>query len=156
LIKETTSAFWDWAVEVYSVDAVKSRLLAWQYDYDVVILELLYVLWLAHQGRVIGESDLLALHRRIRPWIDNVVLPLRQLRQQWTGDSGLGDHRSRLLMLELEAERQLAGLLQNPPMPDGSDAMVALTAAAQLDLWCAVLHIAIPEDEKQALLSELP
>ena len=155
MTEEITSAFWDWAVEVYMVDAVRTRLLAWQDDYDVVILELLYVLWLARQGRTMGDSDMRALHLRIRPWVDQVVLPLRQVRQQWTADIVHSDYRSRLLTLELEAERHLAALLQSLPIPGEEEATETCAVTTQIDLWCAVLNKPISAAEKRALLSDL-
>lgn len=155
MTEEITSSFWDWAVEVYAVDAVRARLLAWQDDYDVVILELLYVVWLARQGRTMGDSDMRALHGRIRPWVDQVVVPLRQVRQQWTADIAHSDYRSRLLTLELEAERHLAALLQSLPIPDVEEATVTSAVTTQIDLWCAVRSKPISAGEKRALLSDL-
>ena len=44
-------------------------------------------------------------------WIDEVVVPLRALREQWKGDAGKVDARRHLLQLEVEAERHLAELM---------------------------------------------
>ena len=44
-------------------------------------------------------------------WIDEVVLPLRAVREQWKGDAVKEDARRHLLQLEVEAERHLAELM---------------------------------------------
>ena len=44
-------------------------------------------------------------------WIDEVVLPLRAVRERWKGDASKEDARRHLLQLEVEAERHLAELM---------------------------------------------
>jgi len=44
-------------------------------------------------------------------WIDEVVLPLRTVREQWRADATKEDARRHLLQLEVEAERHLAELM---------------------------------------------
>jgi hypothetical protein len=44
-------------------------------------------------------------------WIEEVVLPLRAVREQWKGDAVKEDARRHLLQLEVEAERHLAELM---------------------------------------------
>ena len=44
-------------------------------------------------------------------WIEEVVLPLRAVREQWKNDESKEDARRHLLQLEVEAERHLAELM---------------------------------------------
>ena len=47
----------------------------------------------------------------ITPWVADVVIPLRTVRQRWKTDLAKVQQRDLLLTLELEAERCLAELL---------------------------------------------
>ena len=67
--------------------------------------------WLAAQGRRLRQDDVDATQTLITPWVAEVVIPLRTLRQRWKTDLAKAQQRDLLLKLELEAERYLAELL---------------------------------------------
>ena len=107
----TVAPFWDWALKQYAREPAQSLLLALQSQADLVILEALFAAWLSTEGRRLEACDVAAMRDITGIWIDDVVLPLRAVREQWKGDTTKADARRHLLQLEVEAERHLAELM---------------------------------------------
>ena len=107
----TVTPFWDWALRQYAREPTKASLLRLQSQADLVILEALFAAWLSTEGHRLEEDDVAAMRDTTGTWIDDVVLPLRALREQWKGDATKEDVRRHLLQLEVEAERHLAELM---------------------------------------------
>ena len=107
----TVEVFWRWALACYAHEPARQHLLALQADLDLVIIEALFVCWLATEERRLREDDVDAMQTRITPWVADVVIPLRTVRQRWKTDLAKVQQRDLLLTLELEAERCLAELL---------------------------------------------
>ena len=107
----TVAPFWDWAVRQYTREHTQALLLALQSQADLVILEALFAAWLSTEGHRLEDHDVKAMRDTTGIWIDDVVLPLRALREQWKGDAAKEDARGHLLQLEVEAERHLAELM---------------------------------------------
>lgn len=103
--------FWDWALAQYRSEATQDLLLRLQQEADLVILEALFVSWLASEGYQWRSEDALQLRDATQDWIDEVVLPLRAVRERWKSDVGMQMLRRHLLELEVEAERHLAELM---------------------------------------------
>jgi uncharacterized protein (TIGR02444 family) len=114
----TVDAFWDWAVARYRLAGVQQHLLLLQDTQDLVILEALFACWLASHDRQWQLDDVQAMAVSTRPWIDEVVVPLRATRVRWTADAGLSESRQHLLALEVTAERHLAELMWSGVMRD--------------------------------------
>jgi uncharacterized protein (TIGR02444 family) len=108
-MSEQHSEFWQWALDRWQ-GAGAARLLELQDKNNVVILELMYVAWLGLRGRAISREDLAQLRACSEAWIDQVVLPLRQVRRAWKTEGKAATLRARLKTLELEAEHGLANL----------------------------------------------
>lgn len=102
--------FWPWALTQWRDPDLERALLALQDQHGLVVLELLYVAWLASIGRALSETQWRALVEAANPWVAEVVIPLREQRQRWRGVSDRDDLRKRLQGLELAAERELAGI----------------------------------------------
>ena len=107
----TVAPFWDWALKQYAREPAQSLLLTLQSQADLVILEALFAAWLSTEGRRLEARDVAAMRDITGIWIDDVVLPLRAVREQWKGDTTKADARRHLLQLEVEAERHLAELM---------------------------------------------
>ena len=107
----TAEVFWRWALACYAHEPAREHLLALQADIDLVIIEALFVCWLATKGRRLRQDDVDAMQGLITPWIADVVIPLRTVRQRWKTDLTKQRQRGLLLTLEVEAERHLAELL---------------------------------------------
>ena len=107
----TVAPFWDWALTQYAREPTQALLLTLQSQADLVILEALFVAWLSTEGYRLEAHDVAAMRDTTGIWIDEVVLPLRAVREQWKGDPSKEDARRHLLQLEVEAERHLAELM---------------------------------------------
>ena len=107
----TVTPFWDWALRQYAREPTQALLLTLQSQADLVILEALYAAWLSAEGYRLKDQDIAAMRDTTGTWIEEVVVPLRALREQWKGDAGKVDARRHLLQLEVEAERHLAELM---------------------------------------------
>ena len=107
----TAEVFWHWALARYAHEPARQYLLALQADLDLVIIEALFVCWLATEERRLRQDDFDAMQTLITPWVAEVVIPLRTVRQRWKTDLAKAQQRDLLLTLELEAERCLAELL---------------------------------------------
>jgi len=110
---DSVNEFWDWAVGRYEDRPVRDALLELQETAGLIILEAMFLAWLGRRGQVISGSEQQRIREAITPWVEGVVLPLRQQRQAWTDNSSMMINRRYLLGLELEAERALAQLLIN-------------------------------------------
>ena len=107
----TVAPFWDWALKQYAREPTQALLLTLQSQADLVILEALFAAWLATEGRRLEAQDAVAMRDTTGVWIDEVVVPLRAVRERWKGDGSKEDARRHLLQLEVEAERHLAELM---------------------------------------------
>ena len=107
----TAEVFWRWALARYAHEPARQHLLALQADHDLVIIEALFVCWLAAEERRVRQDDVDAMQTLITPWVADVVIPLRTVRQRWKTDLAKAEQRDLLLTLEVEAERCLAELL---------------------------------------------
>ena len=110
---DSVNEFWDWAVGRYEDRLVRDALLELQETAGLTILEAMFLAWLGRRGQVISGSEQQRIREAITPWVEGVVLPLRQQRQAWTDNLSMMINRRYLLGLELEAERALAQLLIN-------------------------------------------
>ena len=110
---DSVNEFWDWAAGRYEDRLVRDALLELQETAGLIILEAMFLAWLGRRGQVISGSEQQRIREAITPWVEGVVLPLRQQRQAWTDNLSMMINRRYLLGLELEAERALAQLLIN-------------------------------------------
>ena len=107
----TVAPFWDWALRQYAREPTQALLLTLQSQADLVILEVLFAAWLSTDGHRLEAHDVAAMRATTGTWINEVVLPLRAVREQWKGDAVKEDARRHLLQLEVQAERHLAELM---------------------------------------------
>lgn len=106
---------WNFALRCYAQPGVESACLELQSQgADVCVL--LCAAWLEARGVACNEDRLHALKEVAAPWQQDVVEPLRALRQAWRplarNDEALRELRETLKTLELQAERSLLARLQ--------------------------------------------
>ena len=105
------SPFWRFSLKFYRVPNVAEACIALQDGAGVDVNLLLFLLWQAAEGRALAKADVEALERRIAPWRNMTVIPLRDLRRALKSPpllvaSGTAEaYRTRIKAVELEAER---------------------------------------------------
>lgn len=102
--------FWGWVLTRWNRPGVDGQLLALQDEHGLVVLEILFLIWLAERGVCLSESQWQGLVAAASPWIENVVEPLRAQRNRWKQDHEMAELKTRLGRLELAGERELAGI----------------------------------------------
>ena len=128
---------WSYALQLYARPGVEAACLSLQEGGADVCL-LLASTWLGSTGVAFSPARISALESAARNWRDQVIVPLRSLRQQWREaaqqDAALAGLRERLKQLELDAEKvlleQLESVAKDWPRGEAEDLSRWLDAAA--------------------------
>lgn len=111
-----SSDLWSFSLDTYARPGVEDACLRLQGAGANVCL-LLCAAWLGARGVTCNRQRLLDLQQVALPWSRDVVEPLRQLRTLWkpaaAADPQLATLRAQVKALELAAEQQLLGRLEN-------------------------------------------
>lgn len=105
------SPFWRFSLKFYRQPQVADACIALQDGAGIDVNLLLFLLWQAAEGRELAVADVDALERRIAPWRNMTVIPLRDVRRALKAPpalvaSGTAEaYRTRIKAVELEAER---------------------------------------------------
>jgi len=105
------SPFWQFSVKFYAVPGVAEACIALQDQAKVDVNILFYLLWNATQGRAFNAADVTEIERRIGPWRDVAVVPVRNIRRALKSPPPVVEPaaaealRTRVKAVELEAER---------------------------------------------------
>lgn len=109
------SDLWDFALRLYAQPGVEQACLRLQAGGADVCL-LLCACWLGRRGTAFATTRADTLKERCEPWQEQVVKPLRSLRQAWRTqaqtDPTLAGLRERIKAIELDAERELLARLE--------------------------------------------
>ncbi|MDH4656054.1 MULTISPECIES: TIGR02444 family protein [unclassified Pseudomonas] len=110
------SDLWTFALRLYTEPGVEQACLRLQED-GVDVCLLLTACWLGQRGTTFDITRLDALCEVCDPWQEQVIKPLRSLRQNWRAqaqnDQALTGLREQIKSLELEAERELLARLES-------------------------------------------
>ncbi len=139
------SAFWRFSLRFYALPDVAPACLALQDEAKVDVNLLLFLLFLAEQGRAVTRDDVVRLDAAIAPWRTEVVEPLRAVRRRLK--AGVGDVptaasealRNMVKKIELEAERLEQGRLESEAPSLGKPA--SRDAAARANLAAYEAHL---------------
>ena len=139
------SAFWRFSLRFYALPDVAPACLALQDEANVDVNLMLFLLFLAENGRAITRDDVARLDASIAPWRAQVVEPLRAIRRRLK--SGIGDVptttseslRTMVKKIELEAERLEQERLENTASSLGKPASRNEAASANLGAYEAYL-----------------
>ncbi len=113
-VDPTTSAqspFWRFSLRFYRQPGVADACIALQEKSGIDVNLLMFLLWHATQSRALSTAEVKELERRIAPWREMTVVPLRTMRRALKSPGGLVEpaaaevFRTRVKALELEAER---------------------------------------------------
>ena len=119
------SAFWNFSLQFYARDGVGASCIELQDQYGVDVNVLLYLFFLATQGRAVARDDVTRIDAEVRAWRDEVVKPLRSVRRALRSTIGASDSslaqslRTEVKRIELEAERIQQETLERIFPPSG-------------------------------------
>lgn len=152
------SAFWRFSLRFYALPDVAPACLALQDEANVDVNLLLFLLFLAEQGRAVTRDDVARLDAEIAAWRAEVVEPLRAVRRRLK--TGVGDVppatsetlRNMVKKIELEAERLEQGRLEKEASTLGKPAHRETAARANLAAYEAHLG-GLPQAPRDAVLA---
>jgi uncharacterized protein (TIGR02444 family) len=158
------SAFWRFSLGFYRQGGVAEACIRLQDEKKVDVNLLLFLLWQAALGRALSEHDVEDLERRVAPWRNATVIPLRTVRRALKPAPGLVSapaahlFRTRIKAVELEAERlqqeAMDELARNCPY--GRKASSTDEAArVNLASYAMICRTSFPEPEIATLLAAL-
>jgi uncharacterized protein (TIGR02444 family) len=158
------SAFWRFSLAFYRRTGVADACIALQEQAGVDVNLLLFLLGQATLNRVLSTAEVEGLERRIAPWRNATVIPLRTVRRALKSPPGLVAasaaevFRTKIKAVELEAERlqqeAMYELTRTSPM--GGEAGSAHDAArANVASYGAVTGITFPSAATETLLAAL-
>ena len=122
---ELDNAFWQFSLSIYGQADVAEECLALQETIGIDVNVLLFCAWLGTRGIVLGKEDVAATSETVEAWSENVVRPLRGVRQRMKGlyRNAFAELRERVKTLELEAEQvEQAILFAHAKKIHGADA----------------------------------
>jgi uncharacterized protein (TIGR02444 family) len=116
-------SLWSFAIRVYRRRGISEACLALQERFSIDVNVLLFAAWMGSERRVeLSRSDLIRVRDEVRAWHDEVVRPLRAVRQRMklgpkpAPSSATEALRTKLKAVEIESERiELATLQEQAP-----------------------------------------
>jgi uncharacterized protein (TIGR02444 family) len=158
------SPFWQFSLRFYRQPKVADACIALQEDAGVDVNLLLFLLWHATLKRTLSAAEVTGLERRIAPWRDATVVPLRTVRRALKAPPALVApvtaelFRTKIKAVELEAERlqQEAMYELARPAALGHEAPSAEEAArSSVAAYAAVAPAAFPKAATEILFTAL-
>jgi uncharacterized protein (TIGR02444 family) len=158
------SPFWRFSLRFYRQPEVADACIRLQEEAGVDVNLLLFLLWHATHKRALSAAEVADLDRRIGPWRDATVIPLRAVRRALKSPQGLVApataelFRTRIKAAELEAERLQQEAMYEPARAAmlGRDAPSPSEAArANVAAYQAARGAEFPEPAIATLLAAL-
>src|SRR6202030_3022626 len=86
-----TTPFWRFSLKVYGQPGVSDACIALQDDCGVDVNLLLFLFWLASDGRLLGVDEVKKLDEKVRSWRELTIIPIRETRRKLKGAATLLD-----------------------------------------------------------------
>jgi uncharacterized protein (TIGR02444 family) len=156
------SPFWRFSLGFYRQPRVADACIALQEEAGVDVNLLLFLLWQATRKRAFAAAEVAGLERRVGPWREMTVVPLRAVRRALRSPPALVEagaaesFRTRIKAVELEAERlqqeAMYELARSSPL--GAEASAPAAAArANISAYQAICSAAFSEPAVETLLA---
>jgi uncharacterized protein (TIGR02444 family) len=158
------SPFWRFSLRFYRRREVAEACITLQEQAGVDVNLLLFLLWHATQKRALSTAEISELERRIAPWRNMTVVPLRTMRRTLKSPPALVVvaaaelFRNKIKEAELEAERLQQEAMHELAVPSllGKDAASLEEAArANIAAYAALCGGAFPSSASETLLAAL-
>ncbi len=130
-----TTPFWRFSLQFYRLSGVSDACIALQDDCGVDVNLLLFLFWLASEGRALAVEEVKKLDNNVCTWRELTIVPIRDTRRKLKGARTLVDagrqeaFRNKVKAVELEAERlqqeALYALTQSGPPGKPADPSAA-------------------------------
>ena len=137
----TDSVFWRFSLRFYALPGVASACIDLQDRHGVDVNVLLFLLFLAEEGRAVSPEEVARIDAAVRVWRDGVVVPLRTVRRNLRASIGEMARdaaealRTNVKRVELEAERIQQETLERLMPASATGALVpSRTIAARANL----------------------
>ncbi len=109
--KSPVTPFWRYSLIFYGRSGVSDACIALQDGCGIDVNLLLYLFWLASEGRQVAAEDVKMLDDKVRSWRELTIIPIRDVRRKLKGAVTFIDPakqealRDKVKVAELEAER---------------------------------------------------
>jgi uncharacterized protein (TIGR02444 family) len=159
------SPFWRFSLRFYRQPGVADACIALQEEAGADVNLLLFLLWQGTLGRALSPADVEELERRIAPWRERSVIPLRAVRRALKSPPALVSaataelFRTKIKAVELEAERLQQEAMHELALasPCGREAPSTHAAArANVATYATIARAAFPKPAIETLLAALP
>jgi uncharacterized protein (TIGR02444 family) len=145
--KATDTPFWRFSLNFYRQAGVAEACIALQDDCGVDVNLMLFLLWLAANGRQLSLDNIKELDQAVLTWRDLTIIPIREIRRKLKAAPTLVDAgkqealRTKVKAIELEAERlqQEALYARSRSGPRGGAARPPAAARANLAAYESLL-----------------
>jgi uncharacterized protein (TIGR02444 family) len=110
-IQAETTPFWRFSLHFYKQNGVSDACIALQDDCGVDVNLLLFLFWLASDGRLLDAGEVKKLDEKVRSWRELTIIPIRDTRRKLKGAVTLLDpgkqeaFRNKVKVVELDAEK---------------------------------------------------
>ena len=158
---QTDTPFWRFSLSFYRQAGVAEACIALQDDCGVDVNLMLFLLWLAANGRQVSLENIKELDQTVRSWRDLTIIPVREVRRKLKAAPTLVEagkqeaFRTKIKAIELEAERlqQEALYARSRLTPRDSEARPPAAARANLAAYERVLGARFPNPALDRLVS---
>jgi uncharacterized protein (TIGR02444 family) len=155
-----TTPFWRFSLHFYKQTGVSDACIALQDGCGVDVNLLLFLFWLASDGRHLSADEVKKLDDKVRSWRELTIIPIRDTRRKLKGAATLVDPakqealRDKVKAVELDAERlQQEALYEfTRSGPLGSQAPPLDAARSNVDAFERAMGKSFPKAAVDALM----
>jgi uncharacterized protein (TIGR02444 family) len=155
------SPFWRFSLRFYRQREVADACITLQEEVGIDVNLLLFLLWHATQKRALSAPEVADLERRVAPWRNMTVIPLRTVRRALKSPPALVPgaaaelFRTKIKAVELEAERLQQEAMHDLPLLGKDASSLEAAARANIAAYAAMCATAFPKSAIETLLAAL-
>jgi uncharacterized protein (TIGR02444 family) len=156
-----TTPFWRFSLKFYRQNGVSDACIALQDGCGIDVNLLLFLFWLAGDGRQLSADEVKKLDDQVRSWRELTIIPVRDARRKLKGAATLVEprkqeaFRNKVKAVELEAERlqqeALYAFTRGGPL--GTQAAPSAAARANIAAYQRVVGQSFPKQATDHLIA---